>query len=314
MEFFRRLAELLETETVILATVIQTRGSTPREIGAKMIIRENGQIFGTIGGGAGEAKIIAAAPQVFESGVKQFVEIDLTSGNREGICGGKMRILLEQWRGEKSLELVKRILQNLENGQSVKLSTPLTSQRAPYFLSDDEASDENAFVENLKPVPILLIVGAGHVGIELAKIAFQIGFEIVVQDDRPEWANGRNYPNARQISNLPIEETIPALIDYTQLYIVLLTRGFRYDCEALETIFKSKIGFCYLGMIGSGKRIREVFNIVQNAGVEKKKLAEIHAPVGLDIGALTPAEIAVSIAAELISVRRKQNKTVTDCK
>ena len=129
MEFFRRLAEILRCgEAVVLATVVETRGSTPRQTGAKMIVRRCGQIFGTIGGGAGEAKVIETAKIVLRNGEKLAIEIDLTTLQAEGICGGRMRVWLEKWQGAESLRLVNQILANLENGQSAILATPFNQQ------------------------------------------------------------------------------------------------------------------------------------------------------------------------------------------
>lgn len=312
MEFYRRLAEIMRRDgAAVLATVVETRGSTPRETGAKMIICRSGEICGTIGGGAGEAKVIRSAKNVFESGEKELVEIDLTSREAEGVCGGKMRVWLERWQGAERLALINQILQDVENGQNVNLVTPLTAKGSPHLLASNQPASENAFVENIELPPLLLIIGAGHVGIELAKIASTIGFEVVVNDDRTEWANPLNYPFAKQILPEPIENTIASLTNHQQIYAALLTRGFEYDLQALKVILKSELTFRYIGMIGSKKRVLQVFGELEKQSIGKKELERIKTPIGLEIGALTPAEIAVSIAAELISVRRKntgQNK------
>ena len=306
MEFFRRLAEILrQNRMAVLATVIETKGSTPREIGAKMLVCETGEIFGTIGGGAGEAKVVETAKIVLQSGEKQAIEIDLTTLLAEGICGGRMRVWLEKWQGAESLRLANQILANLENGQSAILATPFNQQILPYLVTENELPLKNAFVERLEPMPILLIVGAGHIGIELAKIATNIGFEIVVQDERPEWANPENYPNAKEILHESVETAINRIANQSKLFIALLTRGFDYDVLALAAILHLKKSCAYLGMIGSERRVREVFRDLEKKGFSKNELNRIRSPIGLKIGALTPAEIAVSIAAELISVRRE---------
>jgi xanthine dehydrogenase accessory factor len=304
MEFFRRLAEILrDGEAVVLATVIETRGSTPRETGAKMIVRRDGQIFRTIGGGAGEAKTIRAAQNVFENGAKQIVEIDLTTTEAEGVCGGKMQVLLELWQGEKSLALANEILQNLENGKTTILATFLNQQISPRMLAENESPNEAAFVEKLESPPTLLIIGAGHVAVELAKIASNLDFEIILQDERLEWANKENYPTVKVFLNESVETALEQ-IDDRKLFVTLLTRGFEYDLKALQTILRWEQPSVYLGMIGSERRVRMVFRELEKKGFSENQLAQIRAPIGLKIGALTPAEIAVSIAAELISVRR----------
>jgi xanthine dehydrogenase accessory factor len=286
--------QLLENLPAVLATVVQSKGSVPREVGAKMIIADQ-QIFGTIGGGAGEAKVIQQALEVLETGEKQWVEIDLTGAPQretQGICGGMMRVWLERWNGERAA-LIQQILTKLESGQSVSIVTPFDS--SPY-LSDD--CPEQAFIETIEPAPTLLIVGAGHCGIQLAKVADLIGFQVIVQDDRSEWANVDRYPNAR-IFNCSIDEAVNQLSTHAQLYAALVTRGYQYDLAALKALVE--IPCRYIGMIGSEKRVRQVF---QTSGIPREKLRSIHAPIGLDIGALTPEEIAISISAELILVRR----------
>lgn len=290
MEFFRRLAEILRRgETAVLAAVIETKGSTPRETGAKMIVCETGETFGTIGGGAGEAKVIFEAKSVLNTRRNSFVDIDLTNREREGICGGKMKILLEFWGGNAALEQAEKIARDLSAGQTVFRSFPALG-----------------YVEKLEAPPILLIVGAGHIGIELAKIAAQIGFEVAVQDDRREWANVENYPDARQVLNESVETAITRVENREQLFVALLTRGFEFDLEALKTILRREEPCAYIGMIGSERRVREVFRELEIAGFSQNELQKIKAPIGLNIGALTPAEIAVSIAAELIQTRRQQ--------
>lgn len=303
MDCFRRLADALETGDAVLATVVQTRGFVPREVGAKMIMRRDHIVYGTIGGGAGEAKVIRAAHDVLQTGAKLLVEIDLTSPQAEGICGGKMQVWLERWQGEKDFALTQKILENLEAGKNVVLVTPRTQNDSPYLLTENALAPIDAFVEVLEPPPILLIVGAGHVGIELAKIAELIGFQIVVQDDREEWAKPGNFSAAVKILTEPIAQAAARFENCEKLYAALVTRGYEYDLEALKTLLKRGLPCQYVGMIGSAKRVRQVFQELEKNGIAKEKLAAVHAPIGLDIGAKTPSEIAVSIAAELILTR-----------
>lgn len=299
---YQQLAQALQNDPAVLATVVNTKGSVPREIGAKMVICPDGRIFNTIGGGAGEAKVIDTARMVLATGEKQLVEIDLTgSQTREtqGICGGIMQVWLERWSGEAAIKLVQEVLKRLESGQSVTVVTPLSEQN-PYIV-DTVPKLDHAFVETLQPSPILLIVGAGHVGEQLAKVAHLIGFQIMIQDDRISWANPQRYPQATRIFNEPISTTLEQLAQYEQMYVALVTRGYKYDLEALEALLNRELPCQYIGMIGSQKRVIQVYRNISN---KSDRLASIYAPIGLDIGALTPEEIAVSICAELILVRR----------
>jgi xanthine dehydrogenase accessory factor len=310
IEFYRQLVQALKQAPVVLATVVRVRGSVPREVGAKMGIAGNGWVFNTIGGGAGEAKVIQQAQVVLETGEKQMVEIDLTgtmaAGQRqvEGICGGKMQVWLERWQGEGAIALVQHIQALLQAGQSVTLVTPFAAERPPNLLSGTAPALEDAFVETLEPPPVLLIVGAGHCGIQLTKVAHLVGFEVMVQDDRPEWANPQHYPQASQIFTDTIAATVAQLASHTQLYAALVTRGYKQDLAALEALLRRDIPCQYIGMIGSEKRVRQVYQEIEKLGISGSQLRSIYAPIGLDIGALTPEEIAVSISAELILVRR----------
>ncbi|BAU41143.1 putative xanthine dehydrogenase subunit A [Leptolyngbya sp. O-77] len=316
IQCFSQLAILLQYHPVVLATVIQVRGSVPREVGARMLVWNDGQIWGTIGGGAGEAKVIRAAQAVLASGEKQQVQIDLSGApNREiqGVCGGWMQVWVERWQGEGAIALARSICDRLQSGQPATLVTPLAIDLAPDqspYLADELgngraiALSESAFVETLQPPPALLIVGAGHVGEQLAKVAALIGFQVMVQDDRPEWANADRYPQATRIFAEPIASALRQLAPHPQLYVALVTRGYQYDLEALDCLLSRNLPCCYLGMIGSEKRVRQVYQAIAQRGIDPSRLQTLYAPIGLDIGALTPEEIAVSIAAELILVRR----------
>lgn len=309
LSFYRQLAATLTTDAVVVATVIQVRGSVPREVGTKMLIDTHGNLTGTIGGGAGEAKVIHHAKTVLITGEKQQIEIDLSGApdrETQGVCGGWMSVWLERWQGEASRSLAQQILFHLETGQAVTLVTPLEQPRSPhleFLCSPSPFSTSAAFIDVLQPPPTLLIVGAGHCGIQLAKVANLIGFEVVVQDDRPEWANAIHYPQAKVFTEA-IAEVNMQLAQHRQLYAALLTRGYGYDLEALKLLLQRQIPCQYIGMIGSQKRVRRVLQAVEHAGIDRQRSPKIHAPIGLDIGALTPEEIAVSISAELILVRR----------
>ncbi|MEB3290697.1 MAG: XdhC family protein [Leptolyngbya sp.] len=305
---FQQLAQALIDGPALLATVVHVRGSVPREVGARLVMNAQGQAFNTIGGGAGEAQVIAQAQVVLETGEPQMVNIDLTGApNRptQGICGGTMQVWLERWQGEDSLTLAQTLVQRLQAGQAVTLVTPLDGTGTPYLSETAVDLDPAvAFVETLQPPPLLLIVGAGHVGVQLAKVAHLAGFAIAVQDDRPEWASERLYPQATYRLVQPIEPALAPLAEHQNLYAALVTRGYTYDLEALSALLQRPIPCTYIGMIGSEKRVHQVYQTLEKSGISSVKLANIYGPIGLDIEAQTPEEIAVSITAELIMVRR----------
>ena len=306
--FYRQLRSILERESVAVATIVRAIGSAPREVGAKMAICADRSIIGTIGGGAGEAKVIERALLVLKTGEKQLVEIDLTGApgkDIQGVCGGKVRVWLETWT-EDAIALVEKILELFQSGQSAKLITPLTQDAQPYLTSDftqkitsvSFSCSSAQFRETIQPPPSLLIIGGGHVAVSLAQIASFSGFQIAVTDDRPEFITSQRFPQGVFLSE-SIARTLDRFATYQQLFIALVTRGLSQDVEALQAILQKSIDYQYLGAIGSQKRI----DMIRQA-VRQQEIPNFYAPIGLDIGALTPEEIAISITAEIIKVRR----------
>lgn len=308
LQCFQQLAQALAHGPAVLATVVSVSGSVPREQGAKLIVNAQGQAFNTIGGGAGEAKVLRQAQAVLKTGIKQRVEIDLSGApqrSTQGLCGGHMEVWLERWQGEAAISLVDEIVQGLRLGRSLTLVTPFATNQAPYLASKAvQLNPADAFVETLQPPPTLLIVGAGHVGLQLARVAHLIGFDIAVQDDRPEWANASLYPQASYILTAPIDQAIAALAHHRNLYAALVTRGYTYDIAALHVLLQRPVPCQYIGLIGSTKRVQQVYHALEQQGIPRQTLSTLYGPIGLDIGALTPEEIAISISAELVMVQR----------
>lgn len=314
LSFYQQFAAALQQNPVVLATVVNVNGSVPREVGAMLLLVADGSTFGTIGGGAGEANVIEQARQVLATGEKHLVTIDL-SGNlersKQGICGGRMDVWLERWQGEGALALANDIVALLQAGQSSFLIIPSTPERSPYLSTPPPLHTTRhtaGFILPLLPPPTLLIVGAGHVAIPLAHLAHLIDFRVVVQDDRPEFASPQRFPDVTVLAQ-SIAAVVETLNTVAFLYVALVTRGYQHDLAALRVLLPRSPH--YIGMIGSEKRVKTVLQAVQHEGIPgmeppllADRLQAIYAPIGLDVGALTPAEIAVSICAELISVHR----------
>jgi xanthine dehydrogenase accessory factor len=165
-----------------------------------------------------------------------------------------------------------------------------------------EGGDVDIFFEVLSRPPRLVIVGAGHIAVPLAKIAKLLDFEVLVLDDRPEYASRERFPDANEILVGPYRETLARVTVNADTYIVLVTRGHVHDQACLEQVIDSPAA--YIGMIGSKRRVRTVATHVKERGVEVDRLERLYAPIGLDIGSQTPAEIAVAIMAEIVNVRR----------
>lgn len=308
LNFYQQLAATLKNSPVVLATVTSTTGSVPREVGAKMFISADGKTCGTIGGGAGEAKVYQQALQLFQTGKKQFVEIDLSGAPQrqtQGICGGTMLVWLELWSESESLKLVNQIIDTLTSGSSGAIVTPFQINEKPYLLVGTQLTNSlqtTGLIEPLLPPPTLLIIGAGHIAVPLAQIAEIAGFQIIIQDDRPEFATPERFPQSSLILSQPITSIQEHLEKIPNLYVALVTRGYQQDLAALCLLCNLPVQ--YIGMVGSVKRVRTVYKLLHDEGYLTKLIQPIYAPIGLDIGALTPGEIAVSICAELIKVRR----------
>jgi len=240
-------------ETVALATIVQTRGSTPRQVGTKMLIYSDGTILGTVGGGALEAAIIEAAQEALSEGRPRLVHYGLRADQREedlGVCGG----------------------------------------------------DLDVFVDVIVPQTTLLLIGAGHVAVPLAEIARILGFRIIVFDDRAEYANRDRFPQADEVLVDEFETGLRHLDIAPNTWIVIATRSHESDALALRAIIESPAA--YIGMLGSRRKVSLVFKALREDGVGEEQLARVYAPVGLDLGAETPEEIALSIMAEIVMVRQ----------
>lgn len=158
------------------------------------------------------------------------------------------------------------------------------------------------YCEVLQPKPKVLIVGAGHVAIPVAKVAKLVGFEVAVLDDRPDFANHERFPEADEVIAAGFAETLAEYPIGSTTYIILVTRGHAQDEASLRQVLRSKAP--YIGMIGSQRRVRAVFQRLAEAGYSEESFGKVFAPIGLDIGAHTPEEIALAIVAEVVKVRR----------
>lgn len=356
--FFEELRRALDSgRPVALATIIESKGSTPREVGAKMIIRAEGQILGSVGGGCGEAQVIWDAARVLAEKTPRISEVDLTGEiNDESPtnCGGIMDIFVErlQWEGEDrpglpTRQVVEELLALTERrGRGVLLTVVggdpgLLGARAliradgtflgPAFGDDlrealikrtDEALTAgrsrrlqleaggralDAFLEVFQPPAELLIVGAGHIAVPLARMGKLLDLEVAVLDDRSAFANRQRFPDAERVIAANIEKTLRDYPITASTHIVLVTRGHQMDQAALKVVIRSEAG--YIGMIGSKRRVRAVFDHLLREGIPPEVISRVHAPIGLDIGAETPAEIAVSILGQIINLRRRGRGT-----
>jgi len=201
-----------------------------------------------------------------------------------------MDIAIQVIASAESLRPIQNILADLGANRPATLTIDVA----------DESGQPANFEIQIPPTPTLVIAGAGHVGRALAAIARQIDFRVVVIDDRADCAAPQNFPGAECILGDIEQELSRQPID-PWTYVVIVTRGHRHDAQALAAVVQSPAA--YVGLIGSKRKIHTILNELHAQGVSREMLAKVHAPIGLEIAAVTPAEIAVSIAAELIAVR-----------
>jgi len=183
-------------------------------------------------------------------------------------------------------------------------------QLVKYELTDDFAQESGlicggnmqVYIEPLESTPHLYVIGAGHVGFHLAKLAQTIGFKIHVLDDREKFASRERFPDADEVTVDSIPDWLHKAVIPSNAYVVIVTRGHTHDLDALRSLAARDLR--YLGLIGSKAKVKRIYDALLLEGMPPEYLQTVHAPVGLDIGAISPEEIAVSILAELIAVRR----------
>jgi xanthine dehydrogenase accessory factor len=255
LEIYQELANIAaKGERAVLATVISSRGSVPRKAGTKMIIRGDGTLVGSIGGGNVEQAVQEKALAVIKSGEAQVMHLDLTGSGEEAwmICGGQLDV----------------------------------------------------FLEPILPAETLYLFGAGHLSQSTAAVAKMLGLRVVVIDPRPEYNNNGRFPNADSLVVEEYDNAFSKLNVDENSYIIIYTPGHVSDEKCLQ--FAVGTAAKYIGMIGSKKKVKEIKERLRKKGVSQQHLDEVHAPIGLEINAQTPEEIAVSILAELTKVRRSE--------
>ena len=254
MDIYEQIVELRrQGRRGAVATIVNVRGSIPSFKTAKMLVRDDGSIVGTIGGGCVEADVWQAAREVMESEKPRTLKFDLNQDPKYDtglVCGGTLEI----------------------------------------------------FIEPVLPPALLYVFGAGHVALNLCRTATSSGFEVVVTDDRSSYATKERFPSAREVHVLEFDEAMQKLDPSESSYIVIVTRGHRDDMRILRWAVQTPAR--YVGMIGSKRKVIEIFKALQAEGLPASLFDRVHAPIGLDIGAVTPEEIAVAITAELIAFRR----------
>jgi xanthine dehydrogenase accessory factor len=275
VSFFRGLtAELDDRGRLALATVMETRGSGPSRVGRRFLVFDDGSFSGTIGGGPFEALVIADAAALFrENGPARFIK----------------------WYDFFEREIASgepREMTNMICGGSARVS-----------------------VELLRAAPALLIFGGGHVGLALARLGVTLGYEVTVADDREEYSRAERFPKEALALQTARDYLLPqgALRRGRERYVAIVSRCWETDLAALRPFLADGAPETrYVGLIGSGRKVRGVFERLRSEGIAEDRISRVRAPIGLEIGAVTPEEIAVSILAEMTAVRRGAGELASD--
>lgn len=236
-----------------LATIINVRGSIPAFNTAKMLVRDDGSIVGTIGGGCVEAEVWQAAREVMEQEKPRTLTFNLNQNPKFDtglVCGGTLEV----------------------------------------------------YVEPVLPIPALYLFGAGHVAYNVYKVAKIAGFDVTVIDDRESYANAERFPEAREVIAEDFDQVTSRITPNENSYLVIVTRGHRDDMRILKWAVQTEAR--YIGMIGSKRKVITIYKELEKEGLPAHLFEKVMAPIGLEIGAVTPEEIAVSIVAEMIACKR----------
>src|SRR5262245_52208703 len=319
--------------------LVETRGSTPQKAGAAMLVYEDGSQAGTLGGGCVEAEVKRRALALLAENRAEVCTFQLDSdyGWDDGlICGGRMKIVVEPLQAGQRLTYFERLAMIVERAQGCTEALVFDSEAsglaAPAsFLFDAQGAYldrlrapkevPSIVIDQLRPLaqrprpyaargiaflPVLprcrlVIVGGGHVGKAVGDLAAELEFDVWIVDDRPEFVAESRFPKAERRISGPVDRVLPDLEITPDTYCLIVTRGHSHDQEALCHVVDR--GARYVGLIGSRRKIKMIFENLQAEGVTRETLSKVHAPLGIDIGSQTVPEIAVSICAELVAHR-----------
>ena len=338
-----QLEALARTEArIAMATLVATKGTTPKREGAKMWVGEGGRVLGSVTiGGCVDAKVIAEAARALSGSAPQLLSMAL--GDEDAwemgfACGGTVEVLVEPLSLSPPAALVglyRRIAQELAAGRGACLVRPLGGGTSSLLVLQDSTSEgtlggeaqdglarrqalellgrglsrsqplgeggPEAFFEVHAPLPELLLVGAGHVSQALAALAKPLGFRITVIDPRPRFATRERFPEADAILVGIVSELVERLPLSARTAVVITIHDYKIEVPVLRALLSREPG--YIGMLGNRRRGKAVLEVLREEGVAEERLAKVQVPVGLEIGAESTAEIALSVLAQIVAVR-----------
>ncbi len=294
---------------VALATVIQTWGSAPRAVGAQLVVDENGAIEGSVSGGCVEGAVVMEAMEALEDGAPRELEFGVSDDDAFAVglaCGGTIRILVQPVGGALPEDVLAELVSARAERRAVALESPLVGGMPRLIPADGamvSALDREAqrFTAVYAPPLRMIIVGAVHIAQALIPMARTVGFDLTVIDPRPSFLSPERFPGEDLRDGWPDEVMAGLSLDPGSA-VVTLTHDPKIDDPALEAALASDA--FYIGCLGSRRTHGKRLERLTAAGFSEEALNRLHAPIGLDIGAVGPAEIAVSILAEIVQRRR----------
>ncbi|WP_051822223.1 XdhC family aldehyde oxidoreductase maturation factor [Desulfonatronum thiodismutans] len=358
---------LLEAgDSAALATIVGQTGSAPRTPGTRMVVRRDGSILGTVGGGRLEAEVIQTGLDVLRSGFSRLQHFTLAgtdAGDMDMICGGELDVLVEPLRPvTRTIELFRLLARRREqegewllatviresaDGRAGLLSESYLLQRSASGLrfypeqpdsperlasllesartecgptlytsgstNGNTVGESRVVIELIRAKETVHLFGAGHVSREVALLAHRVDFRVEVHDDRSDFANPERFPMADAVH---VPENMGRAFEGRRIdensYVVIVTRGHTHDMDVLAQALRTQAA--YIGMIGSRRKRDAIYAALRGQGFSQDDLSGVHCPIGLDINAQTPAEIALSIVAELVKIRAIARSSAKACK
>ena len=339
---YREITRLQQVgQRAALATPVRRSGSVPCANQSRLLIRQDGSFLGTVGGGLLEAEVLRDAPGVIAADKPLLLEFDLTQDEASTvgmICGGACTVMIEPIQPGRATEVYAAAAQSEADGSRVVLITVLADQHSfhkfallpdgvlvgstgdanvdavvrelaeQYGAGEEPHLVEEPFRVCIQPLcspPSLYIFGAGHIAVPVAQLAELVGFRTTVIDDRREFADARRFPQADLVLTATPDEAFDELPIGEGAYVVSITRGHQLDEEVVAHALRTPAR--YIGMIGSKRKVKAIRQRLRDRDFDETDIARLHAPIGVDIGAETVEEIALSIVAELVAVRRSRS-------
>ena len=334
-ELFTDLEKLAKVEKrVAMATLVGTRGTSPKREGAKMWVGEEGRILGSVTiGGCVDARVIADAEKALATSQPRLLQVDLDNEDawEMGLsCAGSLDVLIEPFdlKDNALVETYRAVRRAIEQGKTAAIVTPLKDNTQRLLVFEDENTDSDdevrrvaldlmrkrrsatvsigdpaveIFFEVHGPPPTLIIFGAGHLSMPLVSLARDLGLKTIVVDGRPRFATRERFPEADELL-IGIPSEIAQTLSYnSSTFVVLTAHDYKYDLPVLKVVLPA--GAAYVGLLGSKRRGRAIKEFLKEGGMDELLLDRLHVPTGLDIGADSAAEIALSILAEAVAIK-----------